>query len=63
MTQNNYIFRTICSLLLLLFTQNPSLKLATAFNLDSKNYVYAQGHDGTMFGFSVALHQEGQRSW
>lgn len=33
------------------------------FNLDVQNYIRHEGQDGSMFGFSVALHQEKQRSW
>lgn len=33
------------------------------FNLDVNNYIRHEGQDGSMFGFSVALHQEQQRSW
>lgn len=44
-------------LLLLLLINNIS-----TFNLDVANYISHEGQDGSMFGFSVALHQE-QRSW
>ncbi|XP_070507183.1 integrin alpha-PS2 isoform X2 [Chironomus tepperi] len=44
-------------LLLLLLVNNIS-----TFNLDVANYISHEGQDGSMFGFSVALHQE-QRSW
>lgn len=33
------------------------------FNLDVNNYIRHEGQDGSMFGFSVTLHQEQQRSW
>lgn len=33
------------------------------FNLDVNNYIKHKGQDASMFGFSVALHQEMQRSW
>lgn len=44
-------------LLLLLLVNNIS-----TFNLDVANYISHEGQDDSMFGFSVALHQE-QRSW
>lgn len=44
-------------LLLLLLVNNIN-----TFNLDVANYISHEGQDGSMFGFSVALHQE-QRSW
>ncbi|XP_055684232.1 integrin alpha-PS2 isoform X1 [Lutzomyia longipalpis] len=34
-----------------------------AFNVDTVNYVKYEGHHDSMFGFSVALHQESQRKW
>ena len=34
-----------------------------SFNLDVVNYIRHEGPDDSMFGFSVALHQEQQRSW
>lgn len=34
-----------------------------SFNLDVANYIRHEGQDGSMFGFSVALHQEQQRRW
>lgn len=33
------------------------------FNLDVNNYIRHSGQDASMFGFSVALHQESNRSW
>lgn len=33
------------------------------FNLDVNNYIRHEGQKESMFGFSVALHQEQQRSW
>ncbi|XP_031627773.1 integrin alpha-PS2 isoform X2 [Contarinia nasturtii] len=33
------------------------------FNLDTFNYILYNGESDTMFGFSVALHREAQRSW
>lgn len=45
-----------CLLLLLINESN-------SFNLDVNNYIRHEGQDGSMFGFSVALHQEQQRSW
>lgn len=35
----------------------------TAFNVDTVNYIRHEGEVDSMFGFSVALHQEQQRSW
>lgn len=34
-----------------------------AFNLDTVNYIRHEGEPDSMFGFSVALHKEQQRSW
>ncbi|XP_055615855.1 integrin alpha-PS2 isoform X2 [Toxorhynchites rutilus septentrionalis] len=34
-----------------------------AFNVDTVNYVLHEGSPNSMFGFSVVLHQEQQRSW
>lgn len=33
------------------------------FNVDTVNYVLHEGAPNSMFGFSVVLHQEQQRSW
>jgi hypothetical protein len=33
------------------------------FNVDVVNYIRHELYNGSMFGFSVALHQEQQRSW
>lgn len=33
------------------------------FNLDTANYIRHEGEPESMFGFSVALHKEQQRSW
>lgn len=33
------------------------------FNLDTNNYIRHEGEPESMFGFSVALHKEQQRSW
>lgn len=33
------------------------------FNLDVVNYVKQEGPSDSMFGFSVAMHKEAQRSW
>lgn len=33
------------------------------FNVDVNSYIRHAGQDGSMFGFSVTLHQEQQRSW
>lgn len=48
----------LISLLLLLIVNQIS-----SFNLDVVNYIRHEGQNGSMFGFSVALHQEAQRSW
>jgi len=48
----------ITQLLVLLFIGNYE-----CFNLDTVNYIRHEGPPGSMFGFSVALHQEKQRSW
>lgn len=50
----NLIFLTS---LLLIFNQ------IECFNVDVVNYVKYEGQPDSMFGFSVALHQEQQRSW
>lgn len=34
-----------------------------AFNIDAVNYVRHEGQPDSMFGFSVALHQESKKSW
>lgn len=34
-----------------------------AFNVDTVNYVLYEERANSMFGFSVTLHQEQQRSW
>lgn len=36
---------------------------ANTFNLDTINYIRHEGEPESMFGFSVALHKEAQRSW
>lgn len=46
-----------CGLLLL------SIQLVAAFNVDTANYIQHEGQSQSMFGFSVALHQESHRSW
>lgn len=51
-------FKLITQLLLLLFVNGFN-----CFNLDVNNYIRHEGQDGSMFGFSVTLHQEQQRSW
>lgn len=33
------------------------------FNLDTTTYIRHDGEPESMFGFSVALHREQQRSW
>lgn len=37
--------------------------IVSAFNLDTYNYVRHETGKGTMFGFSVTLHQEGRKAW
>ncbi|XP_055531825.1 integrin alpha-PS2 isoform X2 [Wyeomyia smithii] len=39
------------------------LPAGEAFNVDTVNYVLHEGTANSMFGFSVVLHQEQQRSW
>lgn len=58
-TANMNMFRivVICGLLLL------STQLVAAFNVDTANYIQHEGQSQSMFGFSVALHQESHRSW
>lgn len=46
---------------LLLVSQHASW--VCAFNVDAINYVQHEGQADSMFGFSVALHQENQKSW
>uniref|UniRef100_A0A2M3ZLV5 Putative vitronectin receptor alpha subunit n=1 Tax=Anopheles braziliensis TaxID=58242 RepID=A0A2M3ZLV5_9DIPT len=36
---------------------------ATAFNLDTINFILQEGDPNSMFGFSVALHREQNKSW
>uniref|UniRef100_A0A182JLT4 Uncharacterized protein n=1 Tax=Anopheles atroparvus TaxID=41427 RepID=A0A182JLT4_ANOAO len=36
---------------------------ATAFNLDTINFILQEGEPNSMFGFSVALHREQNKSW
>lgn len=36
---------------------------ATAFNLDTINFILKEGDPSSMFGFSVALHREQNNSW
>lgn len=50
---------TIIASLLFSFAFVPT----AAFNLDTVNYIRHEGDAESMFGFSVALHQEQQRSW
>lgn len=45
-------------LLLLLITSEIK-----CFNVDVNNYIRHELYNESMFGFSVALHQEQQRSW
>lgn len=33
------------------------------FNVDVANYILQESHNGSMFGFSVTLHQEQKKSW
>lgn len=50
----------------LLFTQFLLLLFINehhCFNLDVNNYIRHEGQPESMFGFSVALHQEEKRSW
>lgn len=35
----------------------------STFNIDTVNYIRHEGESNSMFGFSVALHQEQQRKW
>lgn len=37
--------------------------LTNAFNIDSTNYALHQGEPNSMFGFSVALHEDTSRPW
>ncbi|XP_052901281.1 integrin alpha-PS2 isoform X3 [Anopheles moucheti] len=38
-------------------------RAATAFNLDTINYILQEGEPNSMFGFSVVLHREQNKSW
>ncbi|XP_049283064.1 integrin alpha-PS2 isoform X3 [Anopheles funestus] len=38
-------------------------RTATAFNLDTINYILQEGEPNSMFGFSVVLHREQNKSW
>ncbi|KFB34881.1 AGAP000032-PA-like protein [Anopheles sinensis] len=35
----------------------------SAFNLDTINFILQEGEPNSMFGFSVALHREQNKSW
>ena len=64
----HHILRTDCALthtalivsLLIVSLIVPS---TNTFNLDTVNYIRHEGEPESMFGFSVALHKEQQRSW
>lgn len=47
-------------LMLLLIVSRVEIE---CFNVDVVNYIRHELYNGSMFGFSVALHQEQQRSW
>ena len=49
-------------LLLLIICQQCNVYV-NGFNLDVGNYIRHEGQRDSMFGFSVALHQEAGRSW
>lgn len=51
---------TIISSILIISFIVPSIH---TFNLDTVNYIRHEGEPDSMFGFSVALHKEQQRSW
>lgn len=53
----------LCSTLLLAIIFNNNV--CNGFNLDTVNYVRFQKpqRENSMFGFSVALHEERERSW
>ncbi|XP_035905010.1 integrin alpha-PS2 isoform X1 [Anopheles stephensi] len=38
-------------------------RTATAFNLETINYILQEGEPNSMFGFSVVLHREQNKSW
>jgi hypothetical protein len=59
MSANKNIGLLIRQIVLLLLCING----IKSFNLDVANYIRHEGQNGSMFGFSVALHQEQQRSW
>lgn len=64
----HHILRTDCALLhttLIISILIVSLIVPSTntFNLDTVNYIRHEGEAESMFGFSVALHKEQQRSW
>uniref|UniRef100_A0A182T4T7 Integrin alpha-2 domain-containing protein n=1 Tax=Anopheles maculatus TaxID=74869 RepID=A0A182T4T7_9DIPT len=50
----------LIGVLLLLVTVD---RTATAFNLETINYILQEGEPNSMFGFSVVLHREQNKSW
>lgn len=60
--------RTDCALMrtafiVSLFIVSLIVPSTNTFNLDTANYIKHEGEADSMFGFSVALHKEGGRSW
>ncbi|XP_037039254.1 integrin alpha-PS2 isoform X2 [Bradysia coprophila] len=58
MIQSVNLWYAVSLLLLVQFSTKCS-----AFNVDTVNYIRHEGQPNSMFGFSVALHREHQRSW
>ena len=49
--------------LLLLLTLVSTVRISSGFNVDVRSHVEYSRPPGTMFGFSVAAHKEGDVGW
>ncbi|XP_055587817.1 integrin alpha-PS2-like [Uranotaenia lowii] len=58
--RRDHLFLLGCLLALALALPLPAVE---GFNVDTVNYVLHEGTQNSMFGFSVVLHKEQQRSW
>ncbi len=56
-------FKMTAERTLLLLSVLASLKTVTGFNVDVRSHVEYSRPAGTMFGFSVAAHKEGDVGW